>query len=397
MWSFILMVCLSQEFVQSKEHMRRKRAVDPEAFMNINELIRYRGYPSEEYEVITDDGYILSINRIPFGIKKQGNSVVKPVVFLQHGLLGDGSNWVTNLDNNSLGFVLADAGYDVWIGNSRGNVWSRRHQNMSIHQEEFWAFSFDEMAKYDLPAVLNFILQTTGQGQLYYIGYSQGAAIGFIAFSAMPELAQKVKMFLALAPVTRIKYARSPAIKLMSLPEKLLRVMLGKKEFLPQNKLLKKIIVPLCGYRLFSGICGNVFFFLGGYNMANMNMSRVNVYVARTPAGTSAQNIFHWSQIYRCGLFKGYDWGREVKNKEKHSQFTPPIYKIEDMNVPTAVWTGGQDLLSDPEDVAILVSQIKNLVFHKAVPKWAHLDFIWGLDAPQNMYNEIIALMRHHV
>ncbi|XP_060097259.1 putative lysosomal acid lipase/cholesteryl ester hydrolase isoform X3 [Heteronotia binoei] len=324
MWSFILMVCLSQEFVQSKEHMRRKRAVDPEAFMNINELIRYRGYPSEEYEVITDDGYILSINRIPFGIKKQGNSVVKPVVFLQHGLLGDGSNWVTNLDNNSLGFVLADAGYDVWIGNSRGNVWSRRHQNMSIHQEEFWAFSFDEMAKYDLPAVLNFILQTTGQGQLYYIGYSQGAAIGFIAFSAMPELAQKVKMFLALAPVTRIKYARSPAIKLMSLPEKLLR-------------------------------------------------------------------------IYRCGLFKGYDWGREVKNKEKHSQFTPPIYKIEDMNVPTAVWTGGQDLLSDPEDVAILVSQIKNLVFHKAVPKWAHLDFIWGLDAPQNMYNEIIALMRHHV
>ncbi|XP_060097258.1 lipase member M-like isoform X2 [Heteronotia binoei] len=373
MWSFILMVCLSQEFVQSKEHMRRKRAVDPEAFMNINELIRYRGYPSEEYEVITDDGYILSINRIPFGIKKQGNSVVKPVVFLQHGLLGDGSNWVTNLDNNSLGFVLADAGYDVWIGNSRGNVWSRRHQNMSIHQEEFWAFSFDEMAKYDLPAVLNFILQTTGQGQLYYIGYSQGAAIGFIAFSAMPELAQKVKMFLALAPVTRIKYARSPAIKLMSLPEKLLRVMLGKKEFLPQNKLLKKIIVPLCGYRLFSGICGNVFFFLGGYNMANMNMSRVNVYVARTPAGTSAQNIFHWSQ------------------------FTPPIYKIEDMNVPTAVWTGGQDLLSDPEDVAILVSQIKNLVFHKAVPKWAHLDFIWGLDAPQNMYNEIIALMRHHV
>lgn len=38
--------------------------------------------------------------------------------------------------------------------------------------------SFDEMAKYDLPAVLNFILQKTGQQQLYYVGYSQGAAIG---------------------------------------------------------------------------------------------------------------------------------------------------------------------------------------------------------------------------
>nr|XP_056706470.1 lipase member M-like [Euleptes europaea] len=396
MWLFIIVICLSQECVQSKEHMRIKRAADPEAFMNTDELIKYRGYPSEEYEVVTDDGYILSINRIPFGIKNQGNSIVKPVVFLQHGLLGDGSNWVTNLANNSLGFVLADAGYDVWIGNSRGNIWSRRHQNMSVHQEEFWAFSFDEMAKYDLPAVLNFILQTTGQQQLYYIGYSQGAAIAFIAFSTMPELAQKIKMFFALAPVTRIKYARSPAVKLLSLPRKLLRVMFGKKEFLPRNKLVKKIIVPLCSYRLFSGVCGNVFFLLGGYNTANMNMSRLNVYVARTPAGTSAHTMYHWSQIFHCGLFKGYDWGREAKNKEKHNQFTPPVYKIEDMNVPTAVWTGGQDLLSDPEDVAILLPQIKNLVFHKAIPKWAHLDFLWGLDAPGNMFNEIIALMRQH-
>lgn len=34
------------------------------------------------------------------------------------------------------------------------------------------------MAKYDLPAVINFILQETGQQKLYYIGHSQGTAIG---------------------------------------------------------------------------------------------------------------------------------------------------------------------------------------------------------------------------
>ncbi|XP_042317075.1 lipase member M-like isoform X2 [Sceloporus undulatus] len=396
MWLLIVVMCLVQGLAHSKESMRTKRAVDPEAFMNINELIAHKGYPSEEYKVVTQDGYILSINRIPFGIKNQGNSVLKPVVFLQHGLLGDGSNWVMNLPHNSLGFILADAGYDVWLGNSRGNTWSRSHQNLSIDQDEFWAFSFDEMAKYDLPAVLNFILQKTGQQQLYYVGYSQGAAIAFIAFSTMPELAQKIKMFFALAPVTRLKYAKSPAIKLLNLPERLLRAMLGKKEFLPQNRLFKNMLTNFCGRRLFTSVCGNVFFLLNGYNTENINISRVNVYVSHLPAGASAQNILHWSQVFHCRLFKGFDWGDEHKNKEKHNQFIPPVYKVEDMTVPTAVWSGGKDLLSDPKDVAILLLHLRNLVFHKAIPEWGHLDFIWGLNAPQQMYNEMIALMRQH-
>lgn len=38
--------------------------------------------------------------------------------------------------------------------------------------------SFDEMAKFDLPAAINFIVEKTGQEKLYYIGYSQGTTIG---------------------------------------------------------------------------------------------------------------------------------------------------------------------------------------------------------------------------
>ena len=56
-------------------------------------------------------------------------------------------------------------------------------------------FSFDEMAKYDLPATLNYITKYTHQEKVYYIGHSQGTLIGFLAFSENKELAKKVYIF----------------------------------------------------------------------------------------------------------------------------------------------------------------------------------------------------------
>ena len=66
------------------------------------------------------------------------------------------------------------------------------------------------MVKYDLPAMLKFVTGKTSQSSLYYVGHSQGTAIGFAGFSRNEEMAKMVKTFFALAPVTTVAYAKGP-------------------------------------------------------------------------------------------------------------------------------------------------------------------------------------------
>uniref|UniRef100_A0A8D0C1X4 Lipase n=1 Tax=Salvator merianae TaxID=96440 RepID=A0A8D0C1X4_SALMN len=346
--------------------------INPEAILNAKELIQYWNYSCEEYEVLTKDGYILTIFRIPHGRINNTDTDPKPVVFLQHGLLVDAANWFQNLPHNSLAFMLADAGYDVWLGNSRGNTWSRKHISLSPTSREFWAFSFDHMAKYDLPACIDFVVQKTGQEQVYYIGHSQGTTIAFIAFSTNPQLAAKIKMYISLAPVATVKHAKTPLAKLSLLPDAQIKLLFGTREFLPKTYFGTIVAAGFCSQNVLAPICSNLLFILCGFNEKNLNMSRVDVYTAHAPAGTSVQNMIHWKQ------------------------FQPPEYNIMDMNVSTAIWSGGQDWLSDPTDVAELIPKVKNLYCHKHLDDWNHLDFVFGLDAVDRMYNEIINTLKEN-
>lgn len=369
-----------------------KKSRNPECFMNVSEIIRYHGYPSEEYEVTTQDGYILSVNRIPAGRNDQ-NTGKRPAVFLQHAFLGDATHWISNPPNNSLGFILADAGYDVWLGNSRGNTWSLKHKTLKPCQKEFWQFSFDEMGKYDIPAELNFIMNKTGQKDVYYIGHSEGSTAGFIAFYTYPELAKRVKVFCALGPVISCPHATSPLVKLTNLPAPLLKLTLGCKGAMHQIGFLKGPVTQFC--TSLDKFCARVLCYIAGGNIKNINTSRVDVYVGHSPAGTSVQNIFHWRQLAHKEQFQAYDYGSK-ENMKKYNQTAPPVYKIEEIKIPIAVWSGGQDTFADPKDMARLLPRITNLIYHENFPAWGHLDFIWGLDATEKMYPKIIELLRKY-
>jgi len=56
--------------------------------------------------------------------------------------------------------------------------------------------------------MLNYALNISGKKQLSYVGHSQGTLMGFGGFSSLPELAAKVNLFIALAPVANVSHIK---------------------------------------------------------------------------------------------------------------------------------------------------------------------------------------------
>ncbi|XP_033003952.1 lysosomal acid lipase/cholesteryl ester hydrolase-like [Lacerta agilis] len=312
MWLFWGVACFVQQALKSEEFISG-RHLNPQEFMTIPEIIQYWEYPSEEYAILTEDGYYLQANRIPHGINCSEKTGHRSVVLLVADLFLEGRSWIANLPCNSLGFILADAGYDVWILNNRGTTWSRRHKRFSIFQKEFWNFSFHEMAIYDIPAAINFILQKTKQKSLYYIGHSQGGALGLIAFSTMPQLAKKVKLFMAFAPAYTLVGFSGFFSFLLHLPEALIRLIWGDKEYCVLSNEIKAINAKICSHPVIDKICLQLLSFLQGSNEKNLNVSRVDVYVGILPDFSSVKTIIHWSQVAKSNQFKYFDYGSNNK------------------------------------------------------------------------------------
>ncbi|RXG60347.1 Lipase member K, partial [Armadillidium vulgare] len=71
-------------------------------------------------------------------------------------------------------YLFADKGFDVWLTNVRGGDYSRNHTHLSPSSKEFWDFSWDEMAKYDLPKMIDYIVKHTKHKKVDYVGHSMG-------------------------------------------------------------------------------------------------------------------------------------------------------------------------------------------------------------------------------
>ena len=106
--------------------------------------------------------------------------------------------------------------------------------------------SFDQHALIDLPAMISYVLNVTGQEQVYYVGHSQGTIMGFAGASYSKILASKIKAFYALAPITTIGHIEG-ALKYIAEYSKEIKV---KIMFLSKQYGLVSLAISACSCKI---------------------------------------------------------------------------------------------------------------------------------------------------
>lgn len=365
----------------------------PDASLSVPKIIKRHGYPSETHIVDTEDGYLLEVHRIPHG--KNTKQYRKFPVFLQHGFVASSADWIINGPSKALAYQLADNGFDVWLGNSRGNTYSRSHKSLSSDSEEFWNFSFHEMGIYDLPATIDFILERTNQSQLYYIGHSMGTCMFFVMCSMRPEYNYKIRAQISLAPVAYVHHMTSFLNTLVPYANEIQKASnwISKGAFLPQNAASKLVNKYLCGDNAInSTLCKKyIVYKMFGEDAVQFDMTLLPIILGHNPAGTSVKTLIHFAQEITTKNFQQFDFGIE-RNLDVYNCSHPPRYNLSNIIVPIAFYYAKNDILAVPTDVVELYSHLPNRLGLHLIKydKFNHVDFLYSKNVTDMVYQSVM-------
>lgn len=384
-------------------------------------MVNFHGYPVMHYFVTTDDGYQITLNRIPGPQGEKLSDSFKNVgkrqaILMMNGIFSNAQAFILNgkdEPHKSLPYQLADeGGFDVWIMSVRGTYTSRSHQFLDPDfDQDYWNFSFEEFGKNDLKACVDFILfKKPGHEQIKLLGYSQGTTAIFYALTEDPEYYNKrIQTYVALAPAIYFKNSEESMLRNMSKQQYLMTLLtqMGYLEFLGKGTAGE---AELFGY-LYE-VCTQMPWLMTNKNACNQIMLRVqgksiistttetqgsgdyimSVNLKLTdparmeiineqrkihPSGTSLKNLIHMSQLYNSGRFQKYDYGL-MKNYEMYGSMDPPIIDISIIKVPTLLVSAENDKISDRIDDQKVRDSLPNLIDLIEIPDADHYSLVNG-------------------
>ncbi|KAK4946246.1 cholesterol esterase [Elasticomyces elasticus] len=369
---------------------------------DFTELCALYGYYAEEHVVQTKDGYLLGVHRLPFRkgeevaaarVSAGPDSIRKPVVYLHHGLLMNSEVWVCiTEEERCLPFTLVNQGYDVWLGNNRGNKYSKKSTQFSPTSSKFWDFSIEEFAFHDIPNTIDYILDTTSQPSLSYVGFSQGTAQAFATLSIHPGLNDKVNVFIALAP------AMSPAglsngivDALVKTSPDVLFLAFGRKSILSSATMWQSILYPPIFVRLIDMSLSFLFAWYG----RNITVQQKLAAYPHLYSFTSVKSVVHWFQIIRNKSFQMYDDDGSNKFSIGASNRYYKVAKFPTRNIKTPIVLvyGGSDSLVD---IRVMLKELPRHTIATEIPHYEHLDFLWAQDVQNLVFPHVLEALRYY-
>ncbi|XP_072948615.1 uncharacterized protein [Epargyreus clarus] len=350
---------------------------NPDADLDFSQLAAKYGHPAEEHIVYTEDGYRLKIFHL------RGSKKYLPIL-LFHGFADSSDTWIIR-GNESMAITLANAGFDVWLGNVRGNKYSQGHLSLSIDlNPKYWNFTFHEHGIYDLATTIDLVLKETGAPKLNTIGHSQGTTMHFVLLSTKPEYNEKVNLFIALAPVAYLQHSPPPLAILLRASPAIYETLktLHKYEIFgdisPEEKLTRAVCTHSAAVSYLKCVYGAVFP-LCGYDPSELEPAFSLVVFKHFPTAASTKDALHYGQVTIRKSFAQFDYGSE-RNLIAYNSTTPPEYDLSKVTTQVVLLTATNDYFSTQPDVALLRKQLPNIVRFVINPRRTmnHIDYVWG-------------------
>ena len=211
-------------------------------------------------------------------------------------------------------------------------------------------------------------------------------------------------MVVALGPITELKNAEAPILKLLGWQEWIadtlhqsnyLELFGQQRENEASKAGDKSDISFICQY--FPEICKGDFSALVDPDPELINVEQLESFMARAgKEGTSLKNLEHLGQLLMTGRFQRFDYKDAKRNELAYGgQRVPPNVDLEKIKIPVALLVGQQDSLATLADNLELRKKLmqKSLVFFKTYAA-DHISLILGAD-PTGLNSDFLDLLEY--
>lgn len=364
------------------------------------DVITELGYPYEAIHVITADGYVLLLERIPRRDSQK-------VVYLQHGVLDSSMGWVSNGVVGSPAFAAYDQGYDVFLGNFRGLV-SREHSDKNISSRQYWCYSINEHGTKDIPAMIEKIHQVktaelklskpdieeeTNDDQPYRlcaISHSLGGAamLMYVITQRIQEKPQRLSRLVLLSPAgfhddSNIVFSVAESLLVFLAPvlSRLVPAFYIPTRFF--RMLFNKLARDLHNLPAVGGLVQTLMGYVVGGDSSNwVGVLGLPHYNMNDMPGVSFRVALHLAQIKRSGRFRMFDYGSASANMEAYGSPAPldlgECYRF--IDIPVDLVAGQKDKVIRPSMVRKHYKLMKRASVNVSYNEfeYAHLDFTFS-------------------